>query len=542
MINLWYKYKTEPDELCLAEIKIILYLRSEIIINNLKKRTMFKGHPKGLLASALANMGERFGFYTMMAILALFLQAKFGLDGTDAGYIYSTFYALIYILALVGGMIADKTRNYKGTILTGLVVMSVGYFLIAIPTPTPTPNKAMYITLTCIGLFVIAFGNGLFKGNLQALVGQMYDNPTFSKMRDSGFSLFYMFINVGAIFAPFAAAGTRNWWLKTNGFAYNSDLPALCHAHVEGTISVEGTTRLTELANQVSLSGQVNDLTLFAKEYLNVFSTGFNYAFGVAIFAMAISLVIFLANKKHLPDAKKVVQKSDNDQATKMDVAEVRQRLYALFAVFGIVIFFWFSFHQNGLTLTFFARDYTLLKVGDLSITAEQFQSVNPFFVVFLTPLVLWFFGFLRARNMEPSTPKKIAIGMAIAAVAFIIMSLGSAGLPLHSEIKATGLAESTRVTPFLLIFTYLVLTIAELFISPLGISFVSKVAPPQYQGIMQGGWLGATALGNQLLFLGAIMYESIPLWMTWTVFTVVCFISMGTMIFMLKWLERVAK
>jgi POT family proton-dependent oligopeptide transporter len=503
---------------------------------------MFKGHPKGLLASALANMGERFGFYTMMAILALFLQAKFGLDGTNAGYIYSTFYALIYILALVGGMIADKTRNYKGTILVGLIVMAVGYFLIAIPTPTPTPNKALYITLTCMGLFVIAFGNGLFKGNLQALVGQMYDNPTYSKMRDSGFSLFYMFINVGAIFAPFAASGTRNWWLKTNGFAYNSDLPALCHAQVEGTISAEGTTRLAELANQATLNGSVSDLTLFANEYLNVFSTGFNYAFGVAIFAMAISIVIFLANKKHLPDAKKSTQKSDGEHITAMDVAEVRQRLYALFAVFGIVIFFWFSFHQNGLTLTFFARDYTLLKLGDFAITAEQFQSVNPFFVVFLTPLVLWFFGFLRARNIEPSTPKKIAIGMAIAAVAFIIMALGSAGLPLHTDIKATGLAEAARVTPFLLIITYLVLTIAELFISPLGISFVSKVAPPQYQGIMQGGWLGATALGNQLLFIGAIMYETIPLWMTWTVFTVVCFISMGTMIFMLKWLERVAK
>ena len=114
---------------------------------------MFKGHPKGLVAAALSNMGERFGFYIMMAILVLFLQAKFGLDGVNAGYIYSVFYASIYILSLVGGTIADRTKNFKGTIMAGLIVMAVGYLMIAIPTPTPVPNFWFYITMTCIGLF-----------------------------------------------------------------------------------------------------------------------------------------------------------------------------------------------------------------------------------------------------------------------------------------------------------------------------------------------------------------------------------------------------
>ena len=113
---------------------------------------MFKNHPKGLLAAALANMGERFGFYTMMAILVLFLQAKFGLNGTDAGIIYSIFYASIYILALVGGYIADRTRNYKGTIMVGLFVMAIGYLLLAIPTPTPVPNKTLFLILVCISV------------------------------------------------------------------------------------------------------------------------------------------------------------------------------------------------------------------------------------------------------------------------------------------------------------------------------------------------------------------------------------------------------
>jgi POT family proton-dependent oligopeptide transporter len=509
---------------------------------------MFKGHPKGLIAAALANMGERFGFYTMMAILALFIQAKFGLDGTNTGYIYATFYALIYILSLVGGVIADKTRNYKGTIMVGLIVMASGYFMMAIPSTTPVANQTLYLTLTCLALFVIAFGNGLFKGNLQALVGQMYDNPKYENMRDSGFSIFYMFINVGAIFAPFTAVAIRNWWLSTKNFAYNADLPALCHSYIDGTITPEAEGAFQTLANKASTT-PVTDLSAFSSEYLNVFTTGFHYAFAVAIFAMAISFVIYLMNKKIFPNPASIAKASDNSSSTKdikMDVKEIKQRMYALFAVFSIVIFFWFSFHQNGLTLTYFAREYTSLKIGSWNLSAEVFQSMNPFFVVFLTPIIVAFFGWLRTKGIEPSTPKKIAIGMGIAATAFVVMSVGSLGLPLFSTIDpANGgspLAEGLKVTPLLLMGTYFILTVAELFISPLGISFVSKVAPPQYQGIMQGGWLGATALGNQLLFIGAILYQTIPIWMTWGIFVVACSISMLTMIFMLKWLERVAK
>ncbi len=504
---------------------------------------MFKNHPKGLLAAALANMGERFGFYTMMAILVLFLQAKFGLNGTDAGYIYSTFYFSIYILALVGGIIADKTRNYKGTIMAGILMMALGYLLIAIPSPTPVSNVALYLTITCVGLFVIAFGNGLFKGNLQALVGQMYDNEQYSKMRDSGFSLFYMFINVGAIFAPMLAVGIRNWWLRQCGYGYNADLPALCHGEINGTITPEAKETLTRLATEVS-GQQVTDLTAFANDYLNVFVTGFHYAFAAAIGAMAISLIIYLLNKKNFPDpSQKAVAQSKQTQVVEMSVAEVRQRLLALFAVFGVVIFFWFSFHQNGLTLTYFAKEYTALNLFGMDITAELFQSLNPFFVVFLTPLVMAVFEWQRKRGTEPSTPKKIAIGMGIAATAFLVMTIGSyfANLPLHKDIIAAG-TSPVKVTPLLLIVTYFILTVAELYISPLGISFVSKVAPPKYQGIMQGGWLGATALGNQLLVIGAVLYESIPIWMTWGVFVIACCISMFTMLAMLKWLERVAK
>lgn len=510
---------------------------------------MLKNHPKGLIAASLANMGERFGFYVMMAILTLFLMAKFGLDGTTAGWIYSGFYFSIYALALLGGFIADKTKQYKNTILVGIILMAVGYAVIAIPTKTPVSNMTLMLGITCFGLLIIALGNGLFKGNLQALVGQMYDNEEYGKMRDAGFSLFYMFINIGAIFAPFCAIYIREWWLKTQGFLYNADLPALCHEHLAGTLTGNAASRFNELASEVTLSGITpTDMTSFANHYLNAFNTGFHNAFGIAIIAMAISLVIYIINKKNFPDpAKKQALNSENKanqvESIEMSKTEIKQRLYALFAVFAVVIFFWFSFHQNGLTLTYFAKDYTLLRIGDWKFTAEIFQSLNPIFVVCLTPILLSIFGWLRAKGKEPSAPQKIAIGMGIAAIAYLVMTLGSLDVPLLSKVKEMGgLSDGERVTPMLLFATYFILTVAELFISPLGLSFVSKVAPPQYQGIMQGCWLGATAIGNQLLVIGAIFYESIPIWATWLIFVAACSASMIAMISMVKWLDKITK
>ena len=514
-----------------------------------------KGQPKGLIAAALANMGERFGFYIMMAILTLFISAKFGLDEATAGYIYSGFYASIYLLALVGGIIADKTKNYKATIMWGLIVMSVGYLLIAIPTPTPVPNLGLYLTLTCLGLLVIAFGNGLFKGNLQALVGQMYDNAEFGPKRESGFQIFYMFINIGGFFAPFVAIGVRNWWLKVNNFDYNAKLPALCHEYLaKGADMVgEGLANLNSYASAAHLDGTpVSDLGAFCNTYLDVFNRGFHYAFIAPIVMMLISLAIYMANRKQFPDPSKKAAPGAKASAEeiKMSAQEIRQRIYALFAVFGVVIFFWVSFHQNGYSLTYFARDYVNLDVIniDLGFTtikgAEIFQSVNPFFVVFLTPIIMWFFGWLRKRSIEVSTPMKIAIGMGIAAAAYVFLMLFSLALPTKTELAGMRAEEvqSILVTPWVMVGLYFILTVAELFISPLGLAFVSKVAPPHMQGLMQGFWLAATAVGNALLFVGGWLYLHTPMWATWAVFVAACGLSMLVMLSMVRWLERVTK
>lgn len=519
---------------------------------------MFKKHPKGLIAAALANMGERFGFYIMMAILTLFISAKFGLSETVTGYIYSAFYASIYILALAGGVIADKTKNFKGTILAGLIMMAFGYLIIAIPTPTPVPSLGLYLSLTCFGLLVIAFGNGLFKGNLQALVGQMYDDPKYSNLRDAGFQIFYMFINIGGFFAPFIAIGVRNWWLKVNNFDYDASLPELCHQYLAQGEGMKGQAleNLSTLANQASLNGaEVTDLGAFANSYLDVFNRGFHYAFMAAIVAMLISLVIYLKNQRRFPDpAQKAVAEVKGNAVSKeeikMSATEIKQRIYALFAVFGVVIFFWLSFHQNGYSLTYFARDYVDLSVIniDLGFTqikgAEIFQSVNPFFVVTLTPLVMWLFGALKRRGKEPSTPMKIAIGMGVAALAYLFLMTFSLTLPSKEALGNMTAEEisNIRVTPWIMIGLYFILTVAELFISPLGLSFVSKVAPPHLQGLMQGCWLAATAVGNSLLFIGGLLYTSVPIWACWLVFVGATGVSMIVMLSMVRWLERIAK
>jgi POT family proton-dependent oligopeptide transporter len=505
---------------------------------------MFKNHPKGLIPAALSNMGERFGYYIMNAVLVLFLCSKFGLSEESSTLIYSFFYAGIYVLSLVGGLIADKLRNYKGTITWGLVVMAIGYVMLSIPILSTAETISWLLPLTCVALFFIAFGNGLFKGNLQAIVGQMYDDPKYEKHRDSGFQIFYVFINIGGLIAPFVAPLLRSWWLNSNGLTYDASLPALCHQYInEGAnMATAQMTNLTELMTKVG--GNISDLSAACGQYLEVFNTGVHYSFIASVAAMAISLTIFLATKKILPNPlKKTAEVVNYTAEEKAQMAkEIKQRIYALSAVLGIAVMFWWSFHQNGTSLSLFARDFVVTK----SIAPEIWQAVNPFFVIALTPIIMWFFGALGKRGKTISTPRKIAIGMGIAGIAYLFITLVSnfAGYPSATEFRAMDavVSEGLKLGPWVLIVMYFFMTVAELFISPLGLSFVSKVAPKHLQGLCQGLWLAATALGNLLLWIGPLMYNKWPIWQCWLVFAIVCVLSMAVMLGMVRWLERVTK
>ena len=502
---------------------------------------MFKNHPKGLIPAALANMGERFGYYIMNAVLVLFLCSKFGVSEETSSLIYSFFYAGIYVLSLAGGFIADKTQNYKGTIMSGLIVMATGYVALSIPILATAQNSTWLLTLTCVALFLIAFGNGLFKGNLQAIVGQMYDDPKYSNQRDSGFQIFYVFINIGGLVAPFVAPLLRSWWLESHAMVYNAGLPALCHQFIAEGEAMANLANLQALMAQCG--GDVANLADSCAKYLQVFNEGIHYSFMASVAAMFISLIVFICTKKMFPTPGKKEAAATVDYTPEEKAAmaqEIKQRIYALLAVLGVVIFFWFSFHQNGTSLSLFARDF----VDTSTIAPEIWQAVNPFFVIVLTPVVMWIFGALSARGKEISTPRKIAIGMFIAGLAYLFLAVYSLYMnyPSADVYRALPVAEQVKAGAWVLIALYFFLTVAELFISPLGLSFVSKIAPKHLQGLCQGLWLGATAVGNLLLWIGPLMYNAIPIWQCWTVFLVVCLVSMGVMLGMVKWLERVAK
>ena len=554
---------------------------------------MFEGQPKGLYALALANTGERFGYYTMLAIFTLFLQAKFGYTAAETSTIFGSFLAAVYFMPLVGGILADKC-GYGKMVTTGIVVMFVGYLLLAIPTAANLTGKMMMFG----SLFLIACGTGLFKGNLQVMVGNLYDSPEYSSKRDTAFSLFYMAINVGALFAPTAATKVTNYILGGAGFTYNAQIPSLAHQFLNGTITPEGNATLSSLQ---AAQGFTGDMSAFCSTYIEKLSEAYNYGFAVACISLILSMAIYVCCRsmfKHADYNSKQAKAVNNYNEQELTPAQTKERIVALLLVFAVVIFFWMAFHQNGLTMTFFARDYTTQSVTGLDrigfdvwnlvlliivvygafslfqsktgrgkaiagvavlaslgiliwsyssmdptveILPQIFQQFNPFFVVALTPVSLAVFGYLARRKKEPSAPRKIGIGMVIAACGFLILAIGSLGLPTPKEVEAAGINPDVLGSPNWLISTYLVLTFAELLLSPMGISFVSKVAPPKYKGMMMGGWFVATAIGNYLVAIIGYLWGGIQLWMVWSVLIVCCLLSALFIFSIMKKLEKVA-
>lgn len=553
---------------------------------------MFEGQPKGLYALALANTGERFGYYTMLAIFTLFLQAKFGFTAAETSTIFGSFLAAVYFMPLIGGILADKF-GYGKMVTTGIVVMFIGYVLLSIPTPASTGKILMFGALA-----LIACGTGLFKGNLQVMVGNLYDAPEYKAKRDTAFSIFYMAINIGAMYAPTAATIITNKMLGKAGFTYVPQIPSLAHQFLNGTITEEGAATLSGLQ---AAQNFVGDTAAFCTTYIDKLSEAYNYGFAIACISLVVSMLIYVVFRptfKHA-DYNSKQAKPANVQEEELTPEQTKARIQALLLVFAVVIFFWMAFHQNGLTLTFFARDYTaqavigldrlgfnivnltfllvivyaafslfqsktgkakgisagvlLIMLGLLgwsyssmdstvSILPQIFQQFNPFFVIVLTPVSLAVFGYLAKKKKEPSAPRKIGIGMVIAACGFLIMALGSLGLPTPAAVEANGISPDVLVSPNWLISTYLVLTFAELLLSPMGISFVSKVAPPKYKGMMMGGWFVATAIGNYLVAIIGYLWGGMQLWMVWSVLIVCCLLSALFIFSIMKRLEKVAK
>ncbi|MFG6423061.1 MAG: peptide MFS transporter [Paramuribaculum sp.] len=548
---------------------------------------MFKNQPAGLYVLSLANTGERFGYYTMLAIFLLYLQAKFGFDSTVSGQIYAIFLALVYFMPLIGGWVADKW-SFNKCVVTGVVVMFAGYAVMSVPTDI---RSTASLVILCCALALIAIGTGLFKGNLQVMVGDLYNNARFSGQRDAAFSLFYMFINIGSMFAPMAATAMTNIALKAEGFSYVGQLPALCNAYLDGQGNGADVIALAS-ENGMTVGA---DVAAWCESYISTLSTGYSYAFAVACFSLIISFLIYflgrrtyshiITDKKAAPAAGKQTKAAAKSNEPELSPAQTKARVVALLLVFAVVIFFWMVFHQNGATLTEFAKSCTspdatgwtrigfnvwalfsiaigvyavfnffssgsngkivcLLLLAAVAgalvyfynstpdpvngIQPQQYQQFNPFYVVALTPVSLAIFGWLAKRKKEPSAPRKIGYGMVLAAVAYGLMLVGSLSI----------VGTNAAVSPNWLISTYLLLTFAELLLSPMGISFVSKVAPPKLKGSMMGGWFAATALGNYLVSIPMLLWGKIPVWTLWGILIIICLCAATFIFAIMKKLE----
>lgn len=543
---------------------------------------MFKNQPAGLYVLSLANMGERFGYYTMLAIFLLFLQAKFGFDAAVSGQIYAIFLALVYFMPLIGGWVADKW-SFSKCVVTGICIMFVGYLIMAIPTEIRSTSSLIVL---CAALALIAVGTGLFKGNLQVMVGDLYNDPRYSSQRDSAFSIFYMAINIGSMYAPMTATAMCNMAMKGQGLVYNQKLPALCNAYLDGHENA------ADLVATINESGMQVGTSLgdFCMKYIDTLSTGYGYGFGVACVSLIVSFLVYIIGRRAyaqvITDKKSASAASAVNNGPELTPSQTKSRIIALLLVFAVVIFFWMVFHQNGATLTEFAKSCTspeatgwtrigfnvwaltaifigvyalfnlfqtrsnsgraisalilaavagaLVYIYNITpevvegIQPQQYQQFNPFYVVALTPVSLALFGWLASRKKEPSAPRKIGYGMVMAGIAYGVMVIGSLGLA----------GTQGAVSPNWLISTYLLLTFAELLLSPMGISFVSKVAPPKYKGAMMGGWFAATAIGNYLVSIPMLLWGKISLAWLWGILIIICGISATFIFAIMKKLE----
>lgn len=502
-------------------------------------------HPTGLYVLFATEMWERFSFYSMLALFTLYLRDPkegFGWTAAEATWLYSTYLMFVYLSPLIGGFIADKFTGYRKAVMIGGFFFMAGHATLSIPA-----IWAVYLALT-----FLVIGNGFFKPNVSTMVGNLY--PEGSHLKDRAYNIFYMGINVGAALAPIVMEIVKSYF-------------------------------------------------------------GFHAAFAVAAFGMVLSVAVLWYFKEHVKSAdnKNAMVIGDNvihaenaadtpeELASKrasnlMNTVPESKRIMALIVVFLIVIVFWMVFHQNGSTITYFADDNT-----DWNVSGTISNSINAIWILILTFPLVAFWGFLDRRGMEPSTPTKMAIGMTLTGLSFLVLWYGASigenstrtadqiasgefrinervaknlvaqGVPQATmdKLMATetvdgestlvsecpkdktckpvinGVKFSTttdaatkvktvggdgliaainkvdpgagdankdkilqashlfRVSPFWLIFAYMVVTLGELMLSPMGLSLVSKVAPISKRGLLMGGWFVATAIGNKLTQIG---------------------------------------
>lgn len=541
-------------------------------------------HPSGLPFLFLTEMWERFGYYLMIGIFFLFMtdteKGGLAMSKRDASDIYGTFIALVYLTPFIGGLLADKLLGYRVSITIGGTLMGLGYCGLGYMGMTGSGMDVFFASL-----LLMIIGNGFFKPNITTLLGALYNEDRYRERKDTGFSIFYMGINIGAFICNFFAAYLRNTFGWGEAF-----LAAGIGMFIGVIVFWSGNKHYREVdVRRASKPGDMTIASVFGMVLLPAAIAGFlgwmipGNVFGSdstdAFLFGALPVVLFYVSLLFRLDA------------------EDRRPVKALLAIYAVVIVFWAVFKQNGTALTTWAESYTdrelpaevvpaarafgvvqevtyrkdsvpltdnqfrtdknaageIVKTVDYPlyfknvpadrlpadgekvelVSTEIFQSINPFFVVALTPLVIAFFSFLRIRKREPSTPGKIFLGLLVTSLSTLVMVGAVAACD-------NGIAKSSA---WWLIGTYGVVTFGELCLSPMGLSLVSKLSPPRITALMMGGWALATSIGNKLSGVLASLWDSYDNKADF--FWVNLLLTMAAalvILMMLKWLSRVVR
>ena len=536
-------------------------------------------HPKALPFLFLSEMWERFGFYLMLGIFFLYMndseKGGMGFERKEASDVFGTFIALVYLTPFIGGLLADRIMGYRLSITIGGILMGCGYCGLALP-----GLPAFYISL-----LLIIIGNGFFKPNISTILGNVYNDEKYKALKDTGYNIFYMGINIGAFICNFFAAYLRNnfswghafaaagigmfvgvaiFWLGNKHYAH-ADVIKPAKPEDLSLGKIFGIVLLPALI--VGYIGWILPGNIFGSDSTDAFIFG------------AIPVVAFYAS---------LLIRSN---------AEDRKPLAALLAVFAVSIIFWAVFKQNGTAMTIWAENYTNrniseqfegpaktlgmvqtveMKLDSVNLTDEQFrvqkdadgkiikaldypayfknmpasekpaegesaklisteifQSVNPFFVVVLTPVVIAFFSFLRRRKKEPTTPWKIFFGLFITALSMVVMIAAA----VYSN---NGMEKSSMLW---LIGSYCVITFGELCLSPMALSLVSKLSPPRLTALMMGGWFLSISLGVKFSGVLASMWDGYESKYNFFLVNFCLALTTAFIIFlMVKWLNKICK
>ena len=548
---------------------------------------MERKHPVGLWYLFFSEMWERFGYYLILGMFTLYLEAPaedggFGMETKESADVYGTFIALVFLTPFIGGLLADRVFGYVKSIFAGGILMGTGYCLLAIKGP-----EIFYLAL-----FLIVLGNGFFKPNISTLLGNLYNNDQYRLQKDSGYNIFYSGINIGAFVCNFFGAimynvfgwggafvmagcgmylGVIIFWIGLRHYKH-VDIIKPTKPEDQSLWKIFGLT-LMPMFIAGAAGWLMYGITDKENPDNNIFGSDSTDAF---IFG-CIPVIIFYFN---------LWRKSSQQE---------KSPIGAMLAIFAVVVVFWAVFKQNGTALTTWAKNYTDREIpaaivkpvaaiklvdtltivkdtidlrdehfrkvkdasgnpiktialpdyvknlppnqkppegSDLYLTNTNiYQSINPFWVVALTPLVVIFFNRLRRKGKEPTTPSKIAYGLVISALSTLVM-VGAVYWGSNGAIK---------VSPLWLISAYGVITVGELCLSPMGLSLVSKLSPPRLTALMMGGWFLSTSLGNKLSGILATMWDKYD---DKTGFFLVNFailsVAAAAIFLMLKWLNRV--